>query len=87
MNTVQIHGVFCRCRLRLTPPLAAPHAQRPNHAFLVVVESSEDQAVREYQKTLTKTLPADVHEIVQRQSHSIKQAHDTIYMMRDRLAV
>ena len=58
-----------------------------DHAILVVVESSEDQAVREYQKALTKTLPADVRDIVQRQSHSVKQAHDTIHVMRDRLAI
>ena len=58
-----------------------------DHAILVVVESSEDQAVREYQKALTKTLPADVREIVQRQSYSVKQAHDTIHVMRDRLAI
>ena len=53
----------------------------------MVVESSEDQAVREYQKALTKTLPADVREIVQRQSQSVKQAHDTIHVMRDHLAI
>lgn len=56
-------------------------------AILVVVESSEDHAVREYQKALTKTLPADVREIVQRQSYSVKQAHDTIHVMRDRLVI
>jgi uncharacterized protein (TIGR02284 family) len=58
-----------------------------DHAILVVVESSEDQAVREYQKALNKTLPADVREIIQRQSYSVKQAHDTIHVMRDRLAI
>ena len=58
-----------------------------DHAILEVVESSEDQAVRDYQKALTKTLPADVRDIVQRQSHSIKQAHDTIHVMRDRLKI
>jgi len=58
-----------------------------DHAILVAVESSEDQAVRLYQKALTSTLPADVREIVQRQSHSVKQVHDTIHVMRDRLAI
>ena len=58
-----------------------------DHAILVVVESSEDQAVRHYQKALTKTLPADVREVVQRQSYSVKQAHDTIHVMRDRMVI
>jgi uncharacterized protein (TIGR02284 family) len=57
-----------------------------DHAILAVVESSEDQAVREYQKALAKTLPADVREIVLRQSFSVKQTHDTIHVMRDRLS-
>ena len=58
-----------------------------DHAILEVVESSEDHAVREYQKALSKTLPADVREIVQRQSYSVKQAHDTIHVMRDRVSI
>ena len=58
-----------------------------DHAILNEVESGEDAAVRAYQKALNKTLPADVREIVQRQSYSIKQAHDTIHVMRDRLAI
>ena len=57
------------------------------HAILVVVESSEDQAVHQYQKALACTLPADVREIVQRQSHTVKQAHDTIRVMRDRVSI
>jgi uncharacterized protein (TIGR02284 family) len=58
-----------------------------DHAILEVVESGEDHAVREYQKALAKGLPADVREIVQRQSYSIKQAHDTIHVMRDRVSI
>lgn len=58
-----------------------------DHAILDVVESGEDAAVRAYQKALAKTLPADVREIVQRQSYSIKQAHDTVRVMRDRVSV
>ena len=56
------------------------------HAILSAVETGEDTAVRAYQKALGQTLPADVRDIVQRQSYSVKQAHDTIHVMRDRLA-
>ncbi len=81
-NTGTITGALRRGWMDLKSALGGG-----DHAILVVVESSEDQAVREYQKALTKTLPADVREIVQRQSHSVKQAHDTIHVMRDRLAI
>lgn len=81
-NTGTITGALRRGWMDLKSALGGG-----DHAILVVVESSEDQAVREYQKALTKTLPADVREIVQRQSHSVKQAYDTIHVMRDRLAI
>ncbi|MES2584772.1 MAG: PA2169 family four-helix-bundle protein [Pseudomonadota bacterium] len=81
-NTGTITGALRRGWMDLKSALGGG-----DHAILVVVESSEDQAVREYQKALTKTLPADVREIVQRQSYSVKQAHDTIHVMRDRLAI
>lgn len=81
-NTGTITGALRRGWMDLKSALGGG-----DHAILVVVESSEDQAVRQYQKALTKTLPADVREIVQRQSHSVKQAHDTIHVMRDHLAI
>jgi uncharacterized protein (TIGR02284 family) len=58
-----------------------------DHAILEVVESSEDHAVNEYQKALAKALPADVREVVQRQSVSVKQAHGTVHVMRDRVSI
>ena len=80
-NTGSITGAMRRGWMDLKSALGGG-----DHAILVVVESSEDQAVREYQKALEKVLPADVREIVQRQSHSVKQTHSTIHVMRDRLA-
>jgi uncharacterized protein (TIGR02284 family) len=81
-NTGTITGALRRSWMDLKSALGGG-----DHAILVVVESSEDQAVREYKKALTKSLPSDVREIVQRQSFSVKQAHDTVHVMRDRLAI
>lgn len=81
-NTGTITGALRRSWMDLKAALGGD-----DHAILNVVESSEDQAVREYQKALSKQLPADVREIVQRQSYSVKQAHDTVHVMRDRLAI
>lgn len=57
-----------------------------DHAILAVVEASEDHANSEYKKALAKGLPADVREVVERQSVSVRQAHDTIKSLRDQLA-
>lgn len=57
-----------------------------DHAILTVVEAGEDHANSEYKKALAKTLPADVREVLERQSLSVRQAHDTVKSLRDQLA-
>ncbi len=81
-NTGTITGAIRRGWMDLKSALGGG-----DHAILVVVESSEDEAVRTYQKALATKLPADIREVVQRQSHSVKLAHDTIHIFRDRLAI
>jgi uncharacterized protein (TIGR02284 family) len=56
-----------------------------DHAILAATETGEDYAVKEYKKALDETLPAPVREIVERQFQSVKQAHDKVKGMRDRL--
>lgn len=56
-----------------------------DHAILTAIETGEDHAVKEYQKALDETLPARVRDIVERQFQSIRQAHDKVKGMRDRL--
>ena len=56
-----------------------------DHAILVATEIGEDYAVKEYKKALDETLPAPVRDIVERQFQSVKQAHDKMKGMRDRL--
>ncbi len=58
-----------------------------DHAILVVVESSEDQALGQYRKALGKTLPADVRNIIESQNESIRQAHDKVKALRDALKI
>ncbi len=55
------------------------------HAILAASETGEDYALKEYKKALDETLPADVRDIVERQWQSVKQAHDKVKGMRDRL--
>lgn len=81
-NTGTVSGALHRGWMNLKAALGGG-----DHAILNVVESGEDVAVRAYQKALSKSLPADVRDVVQRQSYSVKQAHDTIHVMRDRLEV
>ena len=56
-----------------------------DHAILAASETGEDYAVKEYKRALDETLPADVRDIVERQYQSVKQAHDKVKGMRDRL--
>lgn len=57
-----------------------------DHAILAVVEAGEDHANSEYKMALAKTLPADVREVLERQSLSVRQAHDTIRSLRETLS-
>lgn len=56
-----------------------------DHAILAASETGEDYAVKEYKKALDGTLPAPVRDLVERQYQSVKQAHDKVKGMRDRL--
>ena len=56
-----------------------------DHAILAASETGEDYAVKEYKKALDETLPAPVRDLVERQYQSVKQAHDKVKGMRDRL--
>ena len=56
-----------------------------DHAILAASETGEDYAVKVYKKALDENLPAPVHDIVERQFQSVKQAHDKVKGMRDRL--
>ena len=56
-----------------------------DHAILAASETGEDYAVKVYQKALDENLPVPMRDIVERQFQSVKQAHDTVKAMRDRL--
>jgi uncharacterized protein (TIGR02284 family) len=56
-----------------------------DHAILAACETGEDAAVKEYKKALDETLPAPVRDVVERQWRSIKQTHDKVKGLRDRL--
>ncbi len=52
-----------------------------DHAILVVVESSEEHAVSEYQRALATVLPDGMRNILERQRESVTQAHQKIKSM------
>jgi len=79
-NTGTVSGALLRGWMDLKAALGGG-----DHAILVVVESGEDRAANAYKKALAHTLPADVRDIVERQSLSVQQSHDTIKVMRDSL--
>lgn len=56
-----------------------------DHAILVATEAGEDYALGEYKKALDEPLPALVRDMVKRQFQSVKQAHDKVKGMRNRL--
>jgi uncharacterized protein (TIGR02284 family) len=56
-----------------------------DHAILAATKTGEDYAVKEYKRALDETLPAPVRDIVGRQFQSVKQVHDKVKGMRDRL--
>lgn len=51
--------------------------------ILVEIERGEDSDVSDYRKALELDLPANLREIVQRQSAAIKAAHDRVRELRD----
>ena len=79
-NTGSIAGALHRGWIDLKSALGGG-----DHAILAATETGEDSAVKEYKKALDETLPAFMREIVERQLQSVKQAHDKVKTMRDRL--
>jgi uncharacterized protein (TIGR02284 family) len=52
-------------------------------AILAEAERGEDIAVKNFEKAMKESLPADVASVVQRQYASVKQAHDKVRDLRD----
>ncbi|HEX8296207.1 MAG TPA: PA2169 family four-helix-bundle protein [Chthoniobacteraceae bacterium] len=53
------------------------------HAVLSECERGEDSAVAEYHEALEQDLPANVREVLQRQSIAVRQVHDHVRDLRD----
>ncbi len=54
------------------------------HAVLAAAETGEDHAVSEYEDALSDMeLPADVRDVIVRQSMEVRTAHDTVRGLRD----
>lgn len=53
------------------------------HGILVECERGEDYAKKAYKDALEKSLPANVKEVVQRQSVAVTQTHDRVRDLRD----
>ena len=79
-NTGSVAGAAHRVWMDLKSALGGG-----DHAILAASETGEDYAVKVYKKALDENLPAPVHDIVERQFQSVKQAHDKVKGMRDRL--
>jgi uncharacterized protein (TIGR02284 family) len=56
---------------------------KDDHSILSECERGEDSAVDAYRDALKLGLPTAIHQIVERQFQSIKQAHDRVKQMRD----
>ena len=79
-NTGSVAGALHRGWIDLKSALGGG-----DQAILAAIETGEDHAVNEYKKALAETLPAHVHAIVERQFQSVKQAHDKVKAMREKL--
>lgn len=55
------------------------------HAILAAAEEGEDHAKETYEDALNEDLPANLREIVSRQSSEIVKAHDRVRELRDAL--
>jgi uncharacterized protein (TIGR02284 family) len=53
-----------------------------DQAILAATETSEHQSSNEYKEALAKNLPANVRELVERQFHSVQQAHKWVQSLR-----
>ncbi len=58
-------------------------AGKDRYGILAECEVGEDSAVKEYRKALDVELPANVREVVSRQSGEVQAAHDRVKTLRD----
>lgn len=56
---------------------------KDRHSILSECERGEDVAVGAYKEALESDLPANIRQIVERQSREVKAAHDKIRALRD----
>ena len=54
-----------------------------DHAILVEAERGEDSAVKSYRDALTKDLPTDIRNVVERQYKQIQETHNRVRTLRD----
>jgi len=54
-----------------------------DHAILAEAERGEDVAVKNYRDALSKDLPSDIRNVIDRQYRQIQQAHNTVRALRD----
>lgn len=54
-----------------------------DHAILAAAEVGEDHAVEAYEEAMSRDLPKDVADVVERQFEQVKEAHDRVRMLRD----
>jgi uncharacterized protein (TIGR02284 family) len=60
---------------------------KDDHAILTEAERGEDVAKTTFEQALTETLPVSAQTLVQQQSAKVRQAHDAVRDLRDRLHV
>jgi uncharacterized protein (TIGR02284 family) len=76
-NTGTVAGVLHRGWMDLKSALGGG-----DQAILAATETSEHQSSNEYKEALAKNLPANVRELVERQFHSVQQAHKWVQSLR-----
>jgi uncharacterized protein (TIGR02284 family) len=57
-----------------------------DEAIISAAETGEDSAKKAYEEAISKKLPGDVMQIVQRQAESVREAHDYVRDLRDNRA-
>jgi len=58
---------------------------KDDEAILNECERGEDVALASYRKALEKSLPAEVHSVVERQFHGVQRNHDQVKRFRDQV--
>jgi uncharacterized protein (TIGR02284 family) len=54
-----------------------------DHAILEEAERGEDGAVKSYREALSKDLPTDIRDIIERQYKEVQQTHNAVRSLRD----